>query len=239
MALSFPEGRAFVIAEAGTNHAAPNYNDRLSRALSYVAAAAQAKADAVKFQILLFPFDLFCPFPGDEARQPRWVDSVLDLADWRQIKQAAEGRGLVFLASVFQNSGVEMLKTLDVAAVKVASRAAATFPYQRLDGPFLISTGMIDFQVKHSWRPTNSFLMHCESKYPSSAVWDDIYDGFSDHSGTPWRAIDAIARDCSIVEVHFHVDERDAGPDFRASLDTDGLRLVCEARDAFAALRKN
>jgi sialic acid synthase SpsE len=73
----------------------------------------------------------------------------------------------------------------------------------------------------------------CEANYPSTLKWRGDAPGFSDHSGNPWRAIDAIARGCQWVEVHFYDDPSEAGPDLPASLDPDQLALVCKVRDAF------
>lgn len=231
--------RCFVIAEAGTCHAG-----NLGKAMSYVRAA--NGADCIKFQMFNVPHyrsvtnklctenikqDMFCWIEGDEAREPRWNNSVMSLDDWRQVKEFTEACGMMFLASVFQHSTVGWLNKLGVEATKVASRAAEKFPYPMAPAPFLISTGM-----KFPERD-DAIYLQCEANYPSTAKWFNNWHGFSDHSGTPWRAIDAISRGCSLIEVHFYIDEIDAGPDLPASLNLDELKLVCEARDAFAELR--
>ena len=229
--------QAFVIAEAGTCHATPENNRRLGFAMRYVHAAHDAGADACKFQ-MFDNTDLFCPYPGDEQRRPRWNDSWMHLDDWRQVKEFTEACGMVFLASVFQHSMVEVLNELKVEATKVASRAAKSFPYKDAPKPLLTSLGMFsveDLSAPH-W---DRIEFECESKYPSTKCWSGEHTGFSDHSGTPWRAIDAISRGCKLIEVHFYIDPLDAGPDFPASLNLDELKLVCEARDAFAELRRD
>lgn len=222
--------RCFVIAEAGTCHAAPEASVRLRKAMRYVDAA--CGADAIKFQ-MFDDSELFCPYPGDEQRKPRWKNSWLHLNEWYQVKEFAESCGMVFLASTFQNSMVEWLNILDVQATKVASRAAKNFPYGKAPEPYLISMGLA---AAVPW--DNPFFLQCEANYPSTAKWQGDLPGFSDHSGTPWRAIDAISRGCKLIEVHFYIDPLDAGPDLPASLDLDQLKLVCEARDAFAELRR-
>ena len=215
----------FVIGEAGTCHAAVWRPNRLPLALKYVSAAAEAGASAIKFQMFNAPMDdMFCWIDGDEERSLRWLDSVLSLDDWREVKIAAEAEGLVFLASVFQHSTVHWLNRLNVAAVKVASRAAKDFPYDESKGPFLVSHGMYETV------PCKGEQLHlqCEANYPSTAWWDGYAFGFSDHSGTPERAIDALNRGCNLIEVHFYVEPSEAGPDLPASLTTDELALVCK-----------
>ena len=235
MSLVLPQDRCFVIAEAGTNHAADIPEARLPRALDYVDAAAYAGADAIKFQ--WFSDDaanVAFPLPGDELRRPRWARSSMALDQWYEVRNFARAKGLVLLASAFEYTTIKWIAALDLPATKVASRAVAEFPYDGSPKPYLISLGMsgpVSFI-------DNAIYLECESKYPSTLRWQGTHPGFSDHSGTPWRAIDAIWRGCRIVEVHYHLDERDAGPDLAASLTLDELKLVCAARDAFAELRR-
>ena len=225
--------RCFIIGEAGTCHASDNTGERRMLAHRYVAAAADAGVDAIKFQMFDNPIrdDMFCWIDGDEEREPRWSQSVLSLQDWRKIKHHAEERGIMFLASTFQHATVRWLNELGVAAIKVASRAAENFPYHKaLDAPYLISTGM------HIPPPTGpcDIYLQCEAKYPSTKLWTPGgYIGFSDHSGHPMAPTRAVMDGCELLEVHFYIDEEDAGPDLPASLTTEQLKLVCDVRDAF------
>ena len=232
--------KCFIIAEAGTCHDSPAIGQRLIKAKQYVLAAHNAGADCIKFQIFDCSGPLFCPYPGDAQRWPRWWSSELEDDDWRQIKEITEGCGMMFLASVFQHSTVEMLHELGVEATKVASRAAEKFPYDKATGKLLVSLGMgYPDSLVRLVSDGKAYCLECEAHYPSTRQWSNQTTGFSDHSGTPWRAIDAISRGCKLIEVHFYIDPLDAGPDLPASLNLDQLKLVCEARDAFAELRSN
>lgn len=233
--------KCFVIAEAGTCHAAPSHNPyhrKLSTAKEYVSAAADCGANAIKFQIFNDPIteDMFCWVDGDDERLPRWRASCMSLDGWREIKWYAEARDIMFLASVFQHSTVEWLNELGVEATKVASRAAKDFPYGKAPEPYLISDGMYKTFPQKAYEQ-GGCILQCEAEYPSTEKWHGYFTGFSDHSGNPWYAIDAISRDCPLIEVHFYINEEDAGPDLPASLNLDELKLVCDARDNFAELR--
>lgn len=229
--------RAFIIAEAGTCHASHYKPFRRDRAFTYVAAAKQAGADAVKFQVFHAPSPqtIFCWMDGDEERVARWRNSVLTFENWKDIKALAEDMDLVFLASVFEHETVEWLNELKVAATKVASRAARDFPYGKSPAPYFVSNGMYVPPLRD-----DVIILQCEANYPSSTRWSGkllSYEppfGFSDHSGHPIRAIDALARGCKLLEVHYFIEESDAGPDLPASLTVDQLRLVCQARDVLA-----
>lgn len=222
--------RCFLIAEAGTCHAG-RWHGRCAKALRYVDAAAAAGASAIKFQLFRQPIqaDMFCWLDGDKERSFRWAESDIRRYQWGIVKKAAEAKGLVFLASAFQFCTVGWLRKLGVEATKVASRAARDFPYEAAPAPFLISDGMYPVAPGK-----DRIVLECESNYPSTARWKGRYPGFSDHSGTPERAIDAIRHGCKLVEVHFFIDPADAGPDLPASLDLDMLRRVCDAADTFA-----
>lgn len=230
----------YIIAEAGTGHVG-----RYHKAKELATEAKIAGADAVKFQMFVPDEDLFCPLPGDENRRPRWDRTWLCFADWQRINWHCSQIGITFLASAFQPTAVQWLKDLNVAAYKVASRAAATYPYDAVPGPFIVSMGMAPDLPYRDWHDTT--FLNCVSKYPTplnDAQWPDgnwgIYGkrGLSDHSGTIWPGLDAMARGCPMLEVHFAIDKADAGNDSAVCLTVDQLKLLCEARDAFAEMRR-
>ena len=230
--------RPFIIAEAGTCHAAKDFQSRQDLMLGYIKAATDIGVDAIKFQLFKTPIkeDMFCWIDGDEERSKRWAQSELPYDAWAHASFNLNRRAKpIFLASVFQDSTVEWVKEMRLSAVKVASRAASRFPYGALSVPHLISHGMEPPPALPDETPQfSTYNLECESVYPSTARWEGSHLGFSDHSGNPDRAIDAMNRGCKLVEVHFYVDRQDARPDEPASLNLDQLREVCAARDALS-----
>lgn len=230
--MSLELDRPFIIAESGTCHASGNVETRYHRSMKYVHASARAKADAIKFQMFDNPTreTMFCWMDGDDARAERWRQSAMSFNQWLAIKCEAESCGIAFLASAFEYETVEWLSELNVCATKVASRAAPHLDeFTNAPRPLLISNGMtkVDLDKDH-------VILECEAQYPSTARWTGKFPGFSDHSGNPWRAIDALAGGCKLIEVHYFLDPVHAGPDCQASLNIEGLELICRARDAFA-----
>ncbi len=227
--------RCYIIAEAGTNHSDPFPDARKEKALTHVELAKEFGADAVKFQI--FSRDaLFCPIDGDHARMVRWEKSRMPLEDWKQVKQYAERLGIIFLASAFQPDVIDWLKDMKLSAYKVASRAAKSYPYREMPGPFLISNGFgFKFNVP------NSITLQCSAKYPSTVRWEGKHPGFSDHSGSEWTGIEAMARGLSLLEVHFARDltSSHGGPDREVCLTPNQMKRLCKARDAFHEMRTN
>jgi len=219
----------FIIAEAGTCHADNDPDIRLGKAIRYASAAASVGASAVKYQIFddPNPETMFCWIDGDKERSIRWGESRVGLDGWKVIKAACDDFGIVFMASVFEYETVKWLSEIGVEVTKVASRAAGNLEaFRHAPKPLLVSNGMY-----HVEEAEGMMILECEANYPSTSRWSGKH-GFSDHSGNPRRAIDAIYRGCNLVEVHFYIDPKNAGPDLPASLSLDELKLVCEARDA-------
>lgn len=234
--------RTFIIAEAGTNYASPRAGSPCGRALKYTYAAAEAGADAVKFQMFVPDEPLFCPVEGDDRRWERWALTCMPPDDWRLVKAECERHGLVFLASAFQPTAVQWLKSLGVEAYKVASRARETYPYDSVPGPFIVST---NFNSAEDLSADNAAFLHCVPIYPAPlefhCFWPETGAGLSDHTGDIWAGLHAITHGASMLEVHFsiHDDKHDAGNDAPVCLTLDQLEFLCEARDVFAALRSD
>ncbi len=222
---------AYIIAEAGTAHAG-----NIKTAMQFVDAARHAGADAIKFQMFTPREELFCPMDGDEDRWTWWNQSMLTLDEWKNVKQLAQNLNIHFFASVFQHTGIEWGQELEFPVWKVASRAAVTFPYHKAPGPFLISTGLCRDVALGGMK---DILLQCAMKYPtllSEARWNRDEEGLSDHSGTIYPALDAMARGASVIEVHIKLN--DQGPDAASSITPYNLKQICEARDAFAVMRQ-
>ncbi len=241
--------RAYVIAEAGTCHGGDE-----TRARNYIAAAHMAGADAVKFQIFVPDEALFCHIEGDDKRLKRWRKSMLGLREWERLAELSQKLGIDFLASVFQPTAIKWLKQLHPTAIKVASRAALSFPYDEFEHPYLVSLGMCSDEqfielsdTLHQKRKQVIWLL-CKSEYPSPVSWLNLHDirayrrhgapvGVSDHSASVIPGIAAMTAGAAVVEVHYAIDRRHAGNDAPACLNVEELQLLCGARDALVEMR--
>jgi N-acetylneuraminate synthase/N,N'-diacetyllegionaminate synthase len=175
----------FVIAEAGVNH---NGDPELARRL--VEAAADAGADAVKFQTFRAagvvspdaPKADYQRVTTDEAESQAAMLRRLELGDeiHRELKELAEARGLVFLSTPFDPASVELLDSLGVAAFKVSSTDLTNLPLLReIAGrgrPVVLSTGIGDLaEVERAVATVRErstagiVLLHCVSAYPAPA----------------------------------------------------------------------
>lgn len=175
----------FVIAEAGVNH-----NGSPEVALRLVDAAADAGADAVKFQT--FSADALATADAAQAAYQRERAAAATQLEMlrglelpgdalRACQERAGSRGIVFLSTPFDLASVELLAGLDVPAFKIGSgdltnlvllRAAAAY-----GRPLLVSTGMatleeVDAAVSdlRAHRDPPLVLLQCTSAYPAAVA---------------------------------------------------------------------
>lgn len=177
-------GRTFVIAEGGVNH-----NGDFALAMRLVDAAADAGADAVKFQTF-DPAALAADGAPTARYQRRTDDDVRDQRDllahlvlprdaWARLRDHARERGLVFLSTPFDDGSADLLDALGVPAFKVGSGELTNTPFitrlARRGRPMLVSTGMADLvevaaavDAVRSGGDVPLALFHCVSSYPAS-----------------------------------------------------------------------
>lgn len=143
--------RVFIIAEAGVNH-----NGSLGTALQLVDVAADAGADAVKFQT----FDAgrlatrAAPKASYQQRTTDAAESQLEMLrklelphEWHwDLRERARLRGIEFLSTAFDAGSLAFLEELDMPFYKVPSGELTNGPllwqFARQGRPLVVSTGM-------------------------------------------------------------------------------------------------
>ena len=239
-----------IVAEVGLAH-----EGVLKIAHDYVSAVARAGADAVKFQCHLPEFECSRGEPwrvspawrGESAtRYEYWERTAFSLSQWTELRDHAEEMGLIFLCSPFSVEAVRLLdplvKAWKVPSGEILNRRMQT-EIKATGKPVILSTGMATMdEVLQAERDTGAVAtLQCTSKYPCppSEVGLgslDAYDGLSDHSGTIWPSIAAVALGAKLVEVHVTLSHDHSGFDAEASIDmaelvqlVQGVRFVEKA----------
>jgi len=116
------EKKPLIIAELGTSHGGDPVKAR-----ELIAAAEEAGADCVKCQIvfadeILHPKTGMVSLPGGEISLYSAFKALEQDEDfYRRMKDEAENRGLLFLATPFGPKSAALLKNLEPKAVKIAS----------------------------------------------------------------------------------------------------------------------
>jgi N-acetylneuraminate synthase len=251
----------YVIAEIGVNH-----NGILALALKLIDIAADAGADAVKFQKrnlekLYAKKYLENANAGEKTLRyllPILQQVELSERDYWEIVEHCHKRNITFLCSAFDPESADFLDTLGVPAFKVASADLTNLPL--LDHlvskgkPLILSTGMsrmeeVEITVNFlKERGAEFALLHCNSTYP--AAFEDINlrfmdrlrqfgvpVGYSGHERGIAVSTVAAALGASIIERHLTLDRTMDGPDHAASLEPQGFKkMVRDIRQVAEAL---
>jgi N-acetylneuraminate synthase len=146
------ENSVFIIAEAGVNH-----NGSLETAFRLIDAAAEAGADAVKFQTFRAekvvsrtapkaPYQ-FETTAASESQFDMIKRLELNEQDHRELMAYCTGKGIQFLSSPFDAESIDLLAiTLDLPRLKLPSGEITNAPLllkaARTNKPIILSTGM-------------------------------------------------------------------------------------------------
>lgn len=240
--------RCAVIAEVAQGH-----DGSLGLAHSFIDLAAEAGVDAIKFQTHIAAAESTPDEPWrvafsyeDATRYDYWQRMELTEPQWRGLREHAEENGLGFISSAFSVEAVELLRRVGVSAWKVSSGESLSFELLRhmgADGlPILVSTGMSTYaEIDATVRECRAMgaepvLLQCTSMYPTPPerlglnVIDELrarHDcavGLSDHSGTIYPGLAAVALGAVALEVHLTFSRGMFGPDSPVSLEPTELR---------------
>jgi N-acetylneuraminate synthase len=174
----------FVIAEAGVNH-----NGDLTMARSLIDVAADAGANAVKFQT--FHSDRIAtaeaPKAGYQLQTTGEAESQLEMLRrlelsaeaHRQLHSYCSERGIVFLSTPFDEQAADFLDELGVPAFKISSGDLTNSPLlehvAQKGKPVILSTGMSTLEevteavsILRAAGCEDFILMHCVSNYPAN-----------------------------------------------------------------------
>lgn len=171
----------YVIAEAGLNH-----NGSIKIAKKLIDLAAEAGANAVKFQkrtveqlatkSTLDKIDNRFPDFGNTYRQIR-EHLEFNNEQYLLLKKYSEDLNLDFIVTAFDNAAVDFLEKINIKIYKLASHSLTNYPLleyiSKKNKPVILSTGMcnleeIDQSVEIFKRnKTPLALMHCVSSYPT------------------------------------------------------------------------
>ncbi len=246
---------AYVIAEIGLNH-----NGDVELAKQLIDVAADAGADAVKFQKRT-PEIATPEHMRDLLRETPWGTMTyldyrrrveFDRDEYIEISDHALLRGLEWFASPWDEPSVAFLEDLGVSAHKVASASLTDHALLRAlrdtGRTVILSTGMSTIEQIDAaigvLGTERLLLMHATSTYPMEAgeanlrmipALRDRYPGvpvgYSGHERGLQISLAAVALGAVAVERHITLDRTMWGSDHAASLEPTGLQhLVRDIR---------
>jgi sialic acid synthase SpsE len=237
----------YIVAEAGSNH-----NGNFEQALRLIDVAAEAGADAVKFQ----HFRAAKMYPrsagqSDYLKVPKPIYDIIHEMEtpdeWvPRLAGYCRKRGVAFLSSPFDEESADVLEP-HVPAYKVASYEMTHTPLlrhiARKRKPMIVSTGTATLgEVVQAGKVITQegdggvIFLQCTASYPT--VLSDVnaralvtlreatgfLTGLSDHSRDPIVApMTAIALGACVIEKHFTLSNRLPGPDQQFSVEPNEL----------------
>lgn len=173
----------FIIAEAGVNH-----NGSLEIAKKLIDAAAEAGADAVKFQTFQAE-KLVCSTAQKADYQKKSTDKDesqlamlkrLELTEemHKELIQHCVEKNILFLSTPFDIDSANMLNNLGMSIFKIPSGEITNLPYLRaissLGKKIIMSTGMSSMQevkeaveVLQQNEASEVSILHCNTEYPT------------------------------------------------------------------------
>ena len=177
--------------------------------------------------------------------------------EFRKLEEYAKSLGLEVFSTPFDFDSIDFLIENKQKIWKIPSGEITNLPYlekiARADIPdkeIVISTGMATIEeIKWSLKvledngvPKNKItILHCNTEYPTpyedvnlEAIpylmeqFPEYKIGFSDHSQGYFDGAASVIYGISFIEKHFTLDKNFAGPDHKASVTPDELKLLCE-----------
>lgn len=173
----------------------------------------------------------------------------LSFADYRELQKLCNKLNIEFMSTPFDVDSIDMLMKLGVDRLKLPSGEITNYPYlvhmAKTGKPIIMSSGMCTaeeieeaLQVLRNNRAGGLSLLHCTTEYP--APYEEVNlramitlekrfqlpVGYSDHTEGIEIPIAAAAIGAKIIEKHFTLDRTMKGPDHRASLEPEELKLM-------------
>jgi N,N'-diacetyllegionaminate synthase len=186
----------------------------------------------------------------DRTRQDYWRRVNFTESSWIKLANYCENKGVEFLCTALSLEAAKFLhENKLVKRWKVGSGNAADWPLlkyllsTRL--PILISTGLVSSdeiaEIKDFFHRNNSAdlltLLHCVSSYPVRIEEIDMHlmndlrsggfkVGYSDHSGSIFPSLYALALGAESIEVHMTPRKDYFGPDVSSSLTPEEMSFL-------------
>jgi len=255
----------FIVAEISANH-----GQEFHRAVRLIKEAKRCGADAVKFQVYT-PDTITLNIDNKyfKVKHPKWGGQSLyqlykkTYIPWEwfpKLKSIADDLGIIFFATAFDKTAVDLLESLSVPMHKVASFELVDLGLieymAKTKKPLILSTGMATkleikeaIDVARHAGAKEVILLRCVSSYPAKpeemnlrTITDmkktfDCPIGLSDHSLGIGASIAAASLGVVMIEKHFTLSRINKTPESFFSIEPNELKeLVNNVRVAEKAL---
>jgi len=252
------KSKIIIIAEAGVNHNGKLSLAKELIDVAKFSGADYIKFQTFSTNRLVTPRAELAEYQKQYSKNQSQYDILKKLElkknDFIEIANYCKINGIGFMSTGFDIKSVSELNEIGMDYFKVPSGEINNLPYLRFVGglmkPVIISTGMstndeikdaIDILVKSGTSKNEITALHCTSEYPapfedinlsamlSIRLKHQVNVGYSDHSKGIEVAIASAAIGAQIIEKHITLDRQMDGPDHKASLEPDELKLMIKS----------
>lgn len=177
----------------------------------------------------------------------------LSFDDHAKVKSYCDSIGIHYLCTPFVIPAIDFLNSLGMPFWKIPSGAVTDYPYlvhiAKTGLPVVLSTGMATMQEIHEafdvltsngLKKEQITILHCTTEYP--APKDEVNlkciqtlqnefgvtVGYSDHTQGIEVPVAAVALGAKVIEKHFTLSRGMVGPDHKASLEPQELKMMVE-----------
>ena len=195
---------------------------------------------------------------GNEDSQLEMTRKLeLPYDEFVKLEEYARSLGLGVFSTPFDFESIEFLADQKQKVWKIPSGELTNLPYLEkiarlpIEGKqIVISTGMATIEeVKdalhileiNSVPKKDITILHCNTEYPTpfedvnlnainqfKELFSEYQIGFSDHSAGFFAGIAAVPYGITFIEKHFTLDKELPGPDHKASVTPEELKMLCE-----------
>lgn len=181
----------------------------------------------------------------------------LPYEEFINLEKYARNLGLEVFSTPFDFESIDFLAKNEQKIWKIPSGEITNLPYlekiAKLDienKEIVISTGMatveeienaLNILVRNGMKKSDITILHCNTEYPTpyedvnlEAIpylmerFPEYKIGFSDHSVGYFAGVASVTYGISFIEKHFTLDKNFEGPDHKASVTPEELKLLCE-----------
>ena len=163
-------------------------------------------------------------------------------------------KSVKFLSTAFDLDSLEFLYNIGIRLAKVPSGEITNYPYLKkvaqLFPEVILSTGMstmdeinkaVGVLLKFGINKDSLTILHCNTEYPTPMSDVNLMGmlhiqtelgvkvGYSDHTLGIEVPIAAVALGAIVIEKHFTIDRNLPGPDHKASLEPNELKLMVKS----------
>ncbi len=251
-----PNRPPFIIAEIGINH-----NGDMELAKKMILAAKKSGASAVKFQSwqtnkLTAKKSLKEKNNKNDLGCDNEIFELFQKVEFKrdhhfEINEFCKKNEIIFMSTVFDEEGLELLEEINVPAHKLASMDLNYIDLikkvAKTQKPLIISTGMGTLgEIEKAYEACRSegnekvIFLHCVSNYPPK-IEDcnllametirntfNVLVGYSDHTIGIDVPLAAVSLGACLIEKHFTLDKKMPGPDQAVSADPEDLSQISE-----------